>query len=122
MDQSIYFQGFLITTALLAIEHAALYTVLKPRSTAGDIWRELARLILGTLAFLAGCAWIAWQSGYAIALLSPIAASMAGVVIAAAYAGRWAVARIKDAAYRRGRIHGLADKADIQAEERDGGR
>jgi hypothetical protein len=129
MNEVAYLQGFLVTTTLLAIEHAWLYRFLRPNDedeAAVADRKVLTKFILGVLAILAGCAWIAWRSGYAIAVLSPVAASLGGAVIVAAYAWRWTweriTGRIKDAAYRRGRIHGLSDKADIKAEERDGGR
>ena len=119
MDLDIYFQGFLVTTTLLIIEHVTLYALLKPRGNANDTWRILVKFGLGVLAILIGSAAIAWLSHEPLAFLAPTAASMGGVVIALAYGGRWIVERIRKTAYTRGRLHGLADKADI-AEERDG--
>ena len=116
---SIYFQGFLITTALLALEHLALYTRLKPRGDSDDYWRVLIKFGLGVLAILAGCAAIAWQGDAPEAILAPIAASAGGLVIVAGYAGRWLWGRAVGSAYIRGRLAGLADKADI-AEDGDG--
>ncbi len=120
MNETVYVQGFLVTTALLTIEHLTLYAVLKPRGTAGDAWRILAKFGLGVLAILAGCASIAWQADEPLAVLAPAATSMGGLVIMAGYAGRWVYDRATKSAYIRGRIHGLADKADIAAEEHDG--
>ena len=119
MDFDIYFQGFLVTTTLLIIEHITLYALLKPRGNANDTWRILVKFGLGVLAILIGSAAIAWLSHEPLAFLAPAAASMGGLVIAAAYGGRWIVDRIKQAAYTRGRLHGLADHADVAAEDRD---
>lgn len=121
-DANVYLQGFALTSAILVIEHITLYAWLETRGDARDVWRNLARLVLGVLAILAGCAWIAWQTGVIAAVLAPAVVSMAGSVVALGYAGRWLLDRIKDAAYRRGRIHGLADHADIRAEDPDGWR
>lgn len=120
MDADIYLQGFLVTTALLVIEHLTLYTPLRLRKDAGDGWRVLLKFILGILAILAGCARVAWQADEPLALLAPAACAMGGLVIAAGYVGRWLFARATKSAYIRGRLHGLADHADIAAEERDG--
>lgn len=119
MDFDIYFQGFLVTTTLLIIEHMSLYALLKPRGNASDTWRILVKFGLGVLAILIGSAAIAWLSHEPLAFLAPAAASMGGLVIAAAYGGRWIVDRVKKAEYTRGRLHGLADRADIR-EEQDG--
>lgn len=121
MDSAdIYFQGFLVTTVLLIIEHAALYARLKPRGDASDTWRVLVKFGLGVFAILIGSGAIAWQTHEPLALLAPAACSMAGLVIVAGYGGRWLYDRATKSAYIRGRLHGLADKADIAAEERDG--
>jgi hypothetical protein len=120
MDDSSYFQGFLVTAALLLTEHVLLFTHLKPRGDAGDTWRVLVKFVLGVLAILIGCAVIAWQTNEPLAVLAPAAASMGGLVVAAGYVGRWVINRVRETAYRRGRLHGIADHADIAAEERDG--
>lgn len=118
----IYFQGFLVTSILLIVEHLALYAWLKPRGNVGDIWRVLVKFGLGVLAILVGCAAIAWQAHEPLAFLAPAAASAGGLVVTAGYAGRWAYERATNSAYIRGRIHGIADKADIAAKERNGPR
>lgn len=115
-----YLQGFLVTSLLLIIEHLALYARLKPRGDAGDTWRVLVKFFLGTLAILIGSGAIAWQTHEPIAFLAPAACALGGVVVAVGYAGRWLYGRLLETAYRRGRLHGMADKADIAAEERDG--
>ena len=120
MNDSIYFQGFLVTSTLLIIEHLTLYALLKPRGNANDTWRILVKFGLGVLAILIGSAAIAWLSHEPLAFLAPAAASMGGLVIAAAYGGRWVYDRATKSAYIRGRLHGLADRADIH-EEQDGG-
>lgn len=113
IDSQIYFEGFLITTTLLILEHIALYARLKPRGDTGDTWRVLVKFVLGVLAILAGCAAIAWRAYEPNALLAPLAASMGGLVIAAGYVGRWLFDRANQSAYIRGRLHGLADQGDI---------
>lgn len=118
MDAEIYFEGFLLAAGLMVIEHVTLYAVLRPQGNRGDVWRVLAKLILGTLASLAGCALIAWRLGDWRILLAPSVTSMAGGAIALAYLGRWIWERAAAAAYTRGRIHGMSDQADIAAEER----
>jgi hypothetical protein len=119
-DPAIYAQGFAITAVLLMLEHVALFTRLRTRGDAGDDGRVLIKFVAGVLAILAGCASIAWQADEPLAVLAPVAASMGGLVILGGYAGRWLFGRVRETAYRRGRLHGLADKADIVAEERDG--
>jgi hypothetical protein len=120
MDSDVYFQGFLVTSLLLVIEHLALYTRLRPRGDANDTWRILVKFGLGVLAILIGSAAIAWQAREPLAFLAPAAASAGGLVVMAGYAGRWVYDRATKSAYIRGRIHGVADKADIAAEDRDG--
>lgn len=111
-----YIQGFLTTTALLIIEHAVLYARLKKY---GDVGVSI-KFIIGTLAFLAGCAVIAWQEYEPSAFFAPLTASFGGAVILAGYVGRWLWRHALDSAYIRGRLAGLSDHADI-AEDRDGG-
>lgn len=122
MDFDIYFQGFLVTTTLLIIEHATLYARLKPRGNASDTWRILVKFGLGVLAILIGSAAIAWLAHEPLAFLAPAAASMGGLVIVAGYVGRWLFGQATKSAYIRGRLHGLADRADVAAEERDAQR
>lgn len=114
-----YFQGFLITSLLLIIEHLALYARLKPRGDASDTWRVLVKFFLGTLAILIGTGAIAWQTHEPIAVLAPAACALGGMVVAAGYAVRWLYGQATRSAYIRGRIHGVADKADIAAEDRN---
>ena len=116
MDQQSYLQGFLITTALLTLEHLTLYARLNKYGAGGVI----VKFILGVLAILVGCVVIAWQEHAPEAILAPVAASAGGLVVVAGYVGRWLFDQARQSAYVRGRLAGLADKADI-AEDRDGG-
>lgn len=116
-----YSIGFLATTTLLLIEHLALYAPLRPREgdteDAADR-KVLIKFLLGVAAILAGCAAVRWQSPNADALLTPLACSAGGLVVAACYAIRRAVR----SAWVRGWLTGLADKgelADEPARERD---
>ena len=116
-----YLIGFLTTTALLLLEHVALYAPLRPRESDTEDGADLKVLIkffLGVLAILAGCAAVRWQSPLSDALLTPLACSAGGLVVAAGYAIRRAVR----AAWARGWLTGLADKGDLAdepARERD---
>lgn len=113
--------GFLISTTVLLLEHLALYAPLRP--TAGDTdgrndTKVLIKFLLGVGAILAGCAVVRLIDPLADALLTPLACSAGGLVVAAAYLVRAAVR----AAWMRGWLTGLADKgelADEPARERD---
>jgi hypothetical protein len=109
MSDDSYVQGFLLTTALLTLEHLTLYARLKRHGDAGVI----VKFGVGVLAILAGCAWIAWQQYDARALLAPAASSAGGLVVAAGYVGRWLWGRALGGAYTRGWLNGLADKGDL---------
>lgn len=113
-DATPYLHGFLVSLALLIVEHLTIYPWLRPK---GD-WGVLGRFIAGVLATLGGCALIAWETGEPIAALAPIAANASGVIIILAYAGHWLWQQAKDAAYTRGRLHGLADQGDIEEDGR----
>lgn len=119
-DSAAYVQGFAITAVLLILEHVALFSRLRIRGDTRDDWRVLIKFVAGVLAILVGCASIAWQTNEPLAVLAPVAASMGGLVVLGGYAGRWLFERATKSAYIRGRLHGLADKADIH-EGRDGG-
>jgi hypothetical protein len=113
--------GFLTTTALLLLQHVALYAPLRPRD--GDTEdradrKVLAKFFLGVSAILVGCAVVRWQSPTADPLLTPLACSAGGLVVAAGYLIRASVR----SAWVRGWLTGLADKgelADEPARERD---
>lgn len=115
MSDDSYVQGFLLTTALLTLEHIVLYKRLKKHGEVG----VLVKFGSGVLAILAGCAVIAWREYDARAILAPAATSAGGFVIMAGYVGRWMFDQAKAGAYVRGRLAGLADHADI-AEDGDG--
>ncbi len=116
MNGSSYVQGFLVTTALLAMEHLALYARLKELGDTG----VLIKFALGVLAILAGCAVIAWRDSDANAVLAPLVCSAGGLVIVAGHIGRWLFDRARETSYMRGRLAGLADKADIAEGTHDG--
>ena len=99
----------------MALEHATLYARLKPYGDAG----VLAKFCLGVLAILAGCWVIRWWNPNADPLITPLVCSAGGLVIASAYGVRWLWGRAMGSAYMRGRLAGLADRADI-AEDGDG--
>jgi hypothetical protein len=107
-----YSIGFLTTTAIILVEHILLYGPLHPRE--GDTEdtadrKVLAKFFLGVAAILAGCAVVRWQSPNADALLTPLACSAAGLVVAAGYVVRAAIR----SAYVRGWLTGLVDKGDL---------
>jgi hypothetical protein len=116
-----YSTGFLLTTALLLLQHLALYAPLRPRESDTEDRADrkvLAKFFLGVGAILAGCAAIRWQSPNADPFLTPLACSAGGLVVAAGYAIRAAIR----SAWVRGWLTGLADKgelADEPARERD---
>lgn len=116
-----YSIGFLLTTALLLLEHAFLYAPLRPRpdDTEDRADRKvLVKFFLGVGAILLGCLAIRWQDAQADALLTPLACSAAGLVVVAGYLIRAAIR----SAWVRGWLTGLADKgelADEPARERD---
>lgn len=106
MDFTITFHGVLTTAGLLAAEHLLLYTPLKAY--------PLIKFILGTLAILAGCGVVAWESYDADILLVPfICAAGGGSVVALGYAGRWLYARAVNDAELRGWLKGLSDKGEL---------
>jgi hypothetical protein len=117
MDDSVYFQGLLVTTATLAVEHLLLYKPLGLRGNNKDRWRVLAKFVLGVSAILMGCFVIRWQDPYADPFLTPLACSCAGLVIILAYVGREIFERTIIHAKMRGYLHGLADRADIAEDD-----
>lgn len=115
-----YFQGFLLTTILLGIEHITLYARLRPRGDSGDTWRVLLKFLLGVGAILAGCAVTRFAHPTADPLLTPLACSAGGLVIIAGYIVRWVGERMIRSAETRGWLKGLADRADIAEGDDDG--
>ena len=114
-----YSDGFLTTTAILLVEHLLLYKRLRPEPGDDDDMQDrkvLAKFVLGVLAILAGCLVIRLEDPFADPLLTPLACSASGLVLAAAYAVRAAI-RIAE---RRGWLHGLVDQADIAGDTDDG--
>lgn len=116
-----YLLGFLTTTALLLLEHVALYAPLRPRESdtedATDL-KVLTKFFFGVGAIIAGSAVVRVSMPDADALITPLACSAGGIAVAAAYLIRAAVR----AAWARGWLTGLADKGDLAdepARERD---
>jgi hypothetical protein len=110
-----YLLGFLTTTALLLLEHIALYTPLRPRAYDDEDMvdrKVIAKLIIGVGAILVGCAVVRVLEPTADPFLTPLACSAGGLAIAVAYLFRAAVR----AAWARGWLTGLADKGDIADE------
>jgi len=106
MNSTAYFHGICITSALLAAEHLALYTILARY--------PLVKFILGTLAILIGCAVIGYEANDWTVLLAPASCAIGGgAIVAAGYAGRWLYGRAISEAETRGWLKGLADKGDI---------
>jgi hypothetical protein len=116
-----YSFGFLITTALILLEHLALYAPLRPRGSDTEDMvdrKVLTKFFLGVGAILIGCAAVRWQYPTADPLLTPLACSASGLVVLAGYLIRAAIR----SAWVRGWLTGLADKgelADEPARERD---
>ena len=104
-----FLYGFLLSTALLIVEHLTLYPSLREKGDVG----VLARFVLGVLAILAGCGMIAWETGEPIAVVAPVITSASGLVVVAIYGARWLWQRAQETSYMRGRLHGLADRGDI---------
>jgi hypothetical protein len=113
MDASSYQYGFLTTVALLLAEHMLFYRRLEilPSDTRDEQDKKnAARLILGVAAILAGCGVAAYASGNLAAFIAPAGCSTAGgATVLASYVVRGAIR----AAERRGRLKGMADRADI---------
>lgn len=112
MNDSSYSYGFLVSTALLLLEHVAFYGPLRPMTgdteTRADI-KVLVKFTLGVGAILIGCFVVRWNAPLADPFFTPVACSASGLVVAAAYGVRAAV----NAAWVRGWLTGLADRGDI---------
>lgn len=121
MNSQAYILGFLTATALILVEHVALYAPLRPHAGDSDdrVDRKvLAKFMLGVGAILVGCAVVRWYAPTADALLTPLTCSASGLAVGAAYLLRAAIR----SAWMRGWLTGLADKgelADEPARERD---
>jgi hypothetical protein len=110
-----YSTGFLLTTALLLLQHLALYAPLRPLETDTEDKADrkvLAKFFLGVAAILAGCALIRYVEPNADPLYTPLACSAGGLVVAAGYAIRAAIR----SAWVRGWLTGLADKGELADE------
>lgn len=119
-----YAIGFLTTTALLLLEHVALYAPLRPRESDTEDKADrkvLVKFVLGVGAIIAGCGVIRALEPNADPLMTPLACSAGGLAVGAAYLMRAAIR----SAWVRGWLTGLADKGDLAdepARERDNRR
>jgi hypothetical protein len=110
-----YSTGFLLTTALLLIQHLALYAPLRPMPSDTEEKADrkvLAKFFLGVGAILVGCGAVRWQDPTSDPFLTPLACSAGGLVVAGCYLIRAAIR----SAWVRGWLTGLADKGELADE------